>query len=1241
MKILRIQGKNLASIAGEFDIDFTAAPLRSAGIFAICGPTGAGKSTILDAICLALFNNMPRTTGIEGTKMPDVGQEFIQQGDRRQILRRGTAEAMAAVEFIAVDGKSYRSVWRVWRANNKISGKLQPAELRVYPLGDPSPITTGISESENKLIQLIGLNYNQFTRTVLLAQNEFARFLKARKEEKAEVLEKLTGTEIYSVISNTVYSKTTAIRNEWKELSARMGNIRLLTQEEIETLQQQSAKLLKHEKALQQKNEEIQRKIRWIEQLEQINQSKSEAQATLSDAQKVQAEAQAQSVWLQQMESIESSRLFWIEKNECTTHLVSQTELLRQTEQALSDLNEKATQTLQSVERQKSLVNQYTTQYNKLKPELLESRRLDIGIVNARQVEQESRKTLTDLQDKIKVHQKIQDSRYSRILQQRELDDKLKEWFRKNRQHEQMCLNIKLIESFLDTAYTQRLQVIENQSLYTSTLQQLTVSRQQLELQRREIETSIQRHNDLLQLRQQQQISVNRFPISELRNRKEQLRLQRERLLQEITLTEKLDKTRQELRKRQDKLQQQQQNLQALKVRLTEYKKEIEIAEIKYTTIRHTLEQARLSVSENVVRLRAQLEENTPCPVCGSQSHPYAAHHPLADGLLETLEKEVRQHEAAYNRLKTENARLEAEHRYLGEVLPVLQNEKYESQEECEEIHQQIKELNSDRSVSNGQNRINLREQLNISQKELESICLKENEWEQRQHQLETLQKELDKIQNQNNALQKTFQQTQEKVVGQATELSKLQEIIEGLKVQQNISLEKVAPFMHAPTWRQRWEDNYPDLKQELTTAAQKWQTKTLQSAENEKLLLQSVAEYEENQKNLESFRQSETEAAEALKKRSEETLSFIRKRARLLQGQTVDETERYWQELTERATQELETAIRQKEQLSGQSEQLKGKITQLRTTCDQYHKRLEKATRQLGEWLEKYNRTAPAQLTEATLISLLQVAPEKIREERERQNHLRDKVTTALATLREREKQLADHLQSPGRPDPQSESLSSLQRQYTALQEESERILQQKTEVLATLHTQEENQKQAATLKDTLDAKTKLLNQWSKLDDLIGSQSGYKFKEIAQGYTLDILLSYANIQLRELTSRYQLQRIPDELALQVIDHDLCDEARSVFSLSGGESFLISLALALGLSSFSSRNHFEENLFIDEGFGTLDSETLQIVMEALERLRSQGRQVGIISHVQELPERIPAKICLVKTGNGKSKVVVE
>lgn len=189
MKILAIRGKNLASIAGEFEIDFTTEPLNSAGIFAICGATGAGKSTLLDALCLALFNNTPRTTGTENIKMADVGKEQIQQGDKRQILRRGTTDGYAEVDFLAVNGKSYRAHWHIRRANNRISGKLQPVDWRVYHLDNQQEIASKISESENKLKELTGLTYEQFTRTVLLAQNEFARFLKARKEEKAEVLE--------------------------------------------------------------------------------------------------------------------------------------------------------------------------------------------------------------------------------------------------------------------------------------------------------------------------------------------------------------------------------------------------------------------------------------------------------------------------------------------------------------------------------------------------------------------------------------------------------------------------------------------------------------------------------------------------------------------------------------------------------------------------------------------------------------------------------------------------------------------------------------------------------------------------------------------------------------------------------------------------------------------------------------------------------------------------------------------
>ena len=164
---------------------------------------------------------------------------------------------------------------------------------------------------------------------------------------------------------------------------------------------------------------------------------------------------------------------------------------------------------------------------------------------------------------------------------------------------------------------------------------------------------------------------------------------------------------------------------------------------------------------------------------------------------------------------------------------------------------------------------------------------------------------------------------------------------------------------------------------------------------------------------------------------------------------------------------------------------------------------------------------------------------------------------------------------------------------------------------------------------------------RWAKLNELAGSADGAKFRRIAQGYTLDILLNYANVQLRELTRRYRLERVPETLALQVIDRDMCDEVRTVHSLSGGESFLVSLALALGLSSLSSNRMRVESLFIDEGFGSLDAETLRVAMDALESLRTQGRKIGVISHVQEMTERIPVCVQVSRVGNGKSVVRIE
>ncbi|MDF5803975.1 SbcC/MukB-like Walker B domain-containing protein [Pseudomonas aeruginosa] len=163
---------------------------------------------------------------------------------------------------------------------------------------------------------------------------------------------------------------------------------------------------------------------------------------------------------------------------------------------------------------------------------------------------------------------------------------------------------------------------------------------------------------------------------------------------------------------------------------------------------------------------------------------------------------------------------------------------------------------------------------------------------------------------------------------------------------------------------------------------------------------------------------------------------------------------------------------------------------------------------------------------------------------------------------------------------------------------------------------------------------------RWGRLNELIGSSSGDKFRRIAQGYNLDLLVQHSNVQLRQLARRYRLQRGGSELGLLVVDTEMGDELRSVYSLSGGETFLISLALALGLASMASSKLRIESLFIDEGFGSLDPESLQLAMDALDNLQAQGRKVAVISHVQEMHERIPVQVRVQREGNGMSSLKV-
>ena len=245
MKIIAIRLKNLTSIEGSVEIDFTVEPLSSAGIFAISGATGAGKSTLLDALCLALYDKAPRfAASVESINLADVGDNQINQSDVRNLLRRGTSDGYAEVDFQGVNGHRYRSRWSVRRTRNKASGSLQPQVLEVKDLDTEKEFQGTKKELLAQLVELVGLTYEQFTRTVLLAQNDFATFLKSRGAAKAELLEKLTGTGVYSRISQEIFARNKAAQEEVTMIQSKMSVIELLPEEELLTLQNEKEQLV-------------------------------------------------------------------------------------------------------------------------------------------------------------------------------------------------------------------------------------------------------------------------------------------------------------------------------------------------------------------------------------------------------------------------------------------------------------------------------------------------------------------------------------------------------------------------------------------------------------------------------------------------------------------------------------------------------------------------------------------------------------------------------------------------------------------------------------------------------------------------------------------------------------------------------------------------------------------------------------------------------------------------------------
>jgi exonuclease SbcC len=233
VRILAIRGENLASLAREFEVELGDGPLAASGVFAIVGPTGAGKSTLLDAICVALFDRTPRLGG-RSTVLIGRGDDVVKLGahDVRTILRRGASRGWAEVDFEGVDGKRYRSRWEVWRAQRGASGRLQDQRITLTCVDTGERLGGTRTETLDAIRARLGLKFEQFCRSALLAQGEFAAFLRADAADRADLLERMTGTEIYGDLSILAHKRASEVEGRLRERRAALGQINVLADDE-------------------------------------------------------------------------------------------------------------------------------------------------------------------------------------------------------------------------------------------------------------------------------------------------------------------------------------------------------------------------------------------------------------------------------------------------------------------------------------------------------------------------------------------------------------------------------------------------------------------------------------------------------------------------------------------------------------------------------------------------------------------------------------------------------------------------------------------------------------------------------------------------------------------------------------------------------------------------------------------------------------------------------------------------
>ena len=1238
MKILSISGRNIASLEGDFVIDFTAEPLLSAGIFAITGPTGAGKSSILDTLCLALYGQTPRHNLAKESdvRILDVSDSKVTPNDVRTILRKGTSEGYAEVVFKGQDNATYKAVWAIRRARGKAEGSLQGYTVGLTNLSTNTPFGGTRTEILAEIERLAGLNFEQFTRSVLLAQGEFTAFLKADKNSKAELLEKLTGTDIYSEISKKVYEKYKIAEENWKDLNKKSGDILLLDSDELERIQAERTAFASELTDLNLEKEKIKKETDWHSRLDELQKSLAESENDFNRSKAIKEEAQPRIDHFETVESVQAAKVLF-ENKQAAKQLL---ELKTGEEQEIGKSLETRSAVYLDLEKQLNHLSENLAslekEFESAKPDIEQAKRLDTlleskvsGVVEAEKAVQlialKSRSLESAIQDKTNEWTEI-----STKL------SKLKEWFETNDSRKEIALKEPLILSKLRDAAA----LFQSQKTLTENLNKETGKGKDYEKDLGELNGRV---NEIKEKVNSISLTIaerqKQFGLQNIQQM-EQDELQFAEKIKELSSAKILWETLSELESQHSKTKKSvndaEKSLTDSQNELIAQKGNLELSFAKKETAESGLTKAQIRSAENVESLRQHLKQGEECPVCGSKEHFYADHDSFS-GLLGDLEKEVKILRVEYDEAlkavskleqQIENTSAEKE-KHSIEFISIKEklnsaNEAWESFPKDEQLLKIEPEKRSewlkneiDKSIAGAES---VKAKIKAHHTEKESISKLKDDLEKEKVKAEDLTKlkaELNQSLALSNQSIQTFQQELKGNIDRVDEL-----------------LSELNPLFNQPEWSDKWKQNPTTFIDTIIGFARAWNENRDSLDQYNKRFELLKAEIDSLQKQFSDHKKTEKETLEKLSILSLAFNKLTKDRKELFGGKSVLEVENLYSDRISNYSKERSGAQTGANELKVKISTETGRLNQVKSDIKIQEKHLGTSLAALENWLRDYNSGKQKQLNEEELQHLLSFSSAWIASERSALKEFDNAILKAESTLKERGNQHNLHLANKI----SDRSLTELSLQLDLVTQSFETKEKLKNEIDFRLKQDAENKKQSAKLLIEIAAKNEIYEKWAKLNDIIGSADGKKFRQIAQEYTLEVLLGYANVHLQDLAPRYKLECIPDSLSLQVLYLDMGNEIRSVHSLSGGESFLVSLALALGLASLSSNKMKVESLFIDEGFGSLDPLTLSIAMDALEKLHHQGRKVGVISHVQELTERINTQIKVVKLSSGRSKV---